>query len=333
MCQWTSSPCLPSTFLVSSNLKQDIGYPNNDSYDAYLPDERTSMVFGLGRVSGSAQALDDGHSSRVVNVALSHYVRDETRGSTVQCVFDMSTARWTRVPVPHANSNMQFNGVCRDITAAGILRIKVLSTASNVPPNSSAPSDSIAQPSRESSSAPPTHQSHPLSVAATSHSPTPFPFNMAPSAPMLYWHPFQQCPQHVSSASAPFMAPFPHSLPYSLPAQHIFPHPGSTTHSHYNSWGEYINPVDPLLQTTPETGSSLAPSDRLSDDDSAFNKSAANPYSYPMTQTPQYTSASQPSAPAKSANDNSPMSIANEGFFGSQPASQQSTSRAQPLSL
>ncbi|KAF8125552.1 hypothetical protein K438DRAFT_2150931 [Mycena galopus ATCC 62051] len=263
----------------------------------------------------------------------------------------MSTARWTRVPVPHANSNMQFNGVCRDITAAGILRIKVLSTASNVPPNSSAPSDSIAQPSRESSSAPVTPMKRrksspsppssvaadppvtPTSVAATSHSPTPFPFNMAPSVPMLYGHPFQQCPQHVSSASALFMAPFPHSLPYSLPAQHIFPHPGFATHSHYNSWGEYINPVDPLLQTTPETGSSLALSDRLSDDDSAFNKSAANPYSYPMTQTPQYTSASQPSAPAKSANDNSPMSIANEGFFGSQPASQQSTSRAQPLSL
>ncbi|KAF8187907.1 hypothetical protein K438DRAFT_2149969 [Mycena galopus ATCC 62051] len=277
--------------LVSSNLKQDIGYPNNDSYD---------------------------RRNKRLNSA-------------------------SRVPVPHANSNMQFNGVCRDITAAGILRIKVLSTALNVPPNSSAPSDSIAQPSRESSSAPVTPMKRrksspsppssvaadppvtPTSVAATSHSPTPFPFNMAPSGPMLYGHPFQQCPQHVSSASAPFMAPFPHSLPYSLPAQHIFPRPGFTTHSHYNSWGEYINPVDPLLQTAPETGSSLAPSDRPSDDDSAFNKSAANPYSYPMTQTP--------SAPAKSANDNSPMSVANEGFFGSQPASQQSTSRAQPLSL
>ncbi|KAF8200526.1 hypothetical protein K438DRAFT_1965988 [Mycena galopus ATCC 62051] len=104
---------------------------------------------------------------------------------------------------------------------------------------------------------------------------------MAPSAPMLYGHPFQQYPQHVSTASAPFMAPFPHSLPYSMPAQHMFPHPGFTTR------GEYITPVGPRLQIAPGNGSSLAPSDRPSDDDSAFNKSAANPYSYPMTQIPQ----------------------------------------------
>ncbi|KAF8214475.1 hypothetical protein K438DRAFT_1562513, partial [Mycena galopus ATCC 62051] len=68
---------------VTSNPLVIPGDPNNDSYD------RTSIVFGLGRVSGSPKALDDGHSSRVVNVTVSDYVRDETRASTVQYVIPL----------------------------------------------------------------------------------------------------------------------------------------------------------------------------------------------------------------------------------------------------
>jgi hypothetical protein len=63
-----------------------MSFLTNCPLKAHLPDERTSMVYGLGRVTGSPQTLDDGHSSRVVTVAVSDYVRDETRASTLQYV-------------------------------------------------------------------------------------------------------------------------------------------------------------------------------------------------------------------------------------------------------
>ncbi|KAJ7301082.1 hypothetical protein DFH08DRAFT_671426, partial [Mycena albidolilacea] len=157
---WTAQSTIivnpPHTFLNLDALTFVIipGDPNSDRYDAHLPDERTSMVYGLGRVTGSAQTLDDGHSSRVVTVAVPDYVRDETRVSTLQCVFDMSTACWTMVPIPRTNSGMQFYGICRDFTPAGVFRVKILSVALNVAANSSAPSAETQQPPRESTSAP-----------------------------------------------------------------------------------------------------------------------------------------------------------------------------------
>jgi hypothetical protein len=51
---------------------------------AHLPDKRMSMVYALGRVTGTPLTLDDGHSSRVVTVGVSDYVRDEIRASTLQ---------------------------------------------------------------------------------------------------------------------------------------------------------------------------------------------------------------------------------------------------------
>jgi hypothetical protein len=44
------------------------------------------MAYGVGRVSGSPQTLNDGHASRLITVALSDFVRGETKASTVQYV-------------------------------------------------------------------------------------------------------------------------------------------------------------------------------------------------------------------------------------------------------
>ncbi|KAJ7780442.1 hypothetical protein B0H14DRAFT_3164135 [Mycena olivaceomarginata] len=76
------------------------GDPSTDTYNDQLPDDSTSMVFGVGRVTGSPQILDDGHSSRLITLSLTDFVRGETKGSTIQCVFDLSTSRWTRAPTP-----------------------------------------------------------------------------------------------------------------------------------------------------------------------------------------------------------------------------------------
>ncbi|KAJ7860718.1 hypothetical protein B0H14DRAFT_2506271 [Mycena olivaceomarginata] len=45
-----------------------------------LPDDSTSMVFSVGRVTGSPQILNDGHSSRLITLSLADFVRGETKG-------------------------------------------------------------------------------------------------------------------------------------------------------------------------------------------------------------------------------------------------------------
>ncbi|KAJ7888255.1 hypothetical protein B0H13DRAFT_2533582 [Mycena leptocephala] len=112
------------------------------------------MVYGVGRVTGSPQTLDDGHGSRAVTVAVSDFVDGETKASTVQLIFDFSTARWTRAPVPQPNTAIQFYGVCRELSPTGILRLKVDSTALNISSNALAPSDDTSGSAGSTASAP-----------------------------------------------------------------------------------------------------------------------------------------------------------------------------------
>ncbi|KAJ7820840.1 hypothetical protein B0H14DRAFT_2173236, partial [Mycena olivaceomarginata] len=161
------------------------GNPESDTYNDHLPDEFTSMAYGVGRVSGSPQTLNDGHASRLITVALSDFVRGETKASTVQCVFDLSTARWTRAPTPQANTVMQFYGLCRDLSPEGTLRIKVDSTALNIGSNASTASDNtqtstnavsaLTSPSKRRKFDPPSPPSNPgpLLPASTSTSASP----------------------------------------------------------------------------------------------------------------------------------------------------------------
>ncbi|KAJ7793941.1 hypothetical protein B0H13DRAFT_2393520 [Mycena leptocephala] len=106
------------------------------------------------RVTGSPQTLDDGHGSRAVTVAVSDFVHGETKASTVQLIFDFSTARWTRAPVPQPNTAIQFYGVCRELSPTGILRLKVDSTALNISSNALAPSDDTSDSAGSTASAP-----------------------------------------------------------------------------------------------------------------------------------------------------------------------------------
>ncbi|KAJ7796493.1 hypothetical protein B0H13DRAFT_1934573 [Mycena leptocephala] len=121
------------TFLVLS------GSPDSDTYNA-------SVVL--------PQTLDDGHGSRAVTIAVSDFVCGETKASTVQLIFDFSTARWTRAPVPQPNTAIQFYGLCRELSPTGILRLKVDSTALNFPSNALAPSDDTSGSAGSTASAP-----------------------------------------------------------------------------------------------------------------------------------------------------------------------------------
>ncbi|KAJ7768571.1 hypothetical protein B0H14DRAFT_3509642 [Mycena olivaceomarginata] len=223
-----------STFMVLP------GSPDSDTYNNHLPDEFTSMVYGLGHVSGSPQTLDDGHGSRAVTVAVSDFVRGETKASTVQCVFDFSTARWTRAPTPHANTTIQFYGLCRELSPTGTLRVKVDSAAFNISSNASATSDNTSGTTGSTMSAPVTPSkrrkfdppsppsvnssdspsgpsaSTPSSNPIASMSPVPDPSTGI--VPMHYSHLFKQYPQYMVPPTGAYVSPF-------LPQQGLYPMP------------------------------------------------------------------------------------------------------------
>jgi len=60
------------------------GNPSHNSYDDAVPNFRFPMVYGLGIVSRPHETLPDG--STAFTVALTEYVRDANRQSSVQCV-------------------------------------------------------------------------------------------------------------------------------------------------------------------------------------------------------------------------------------------------------
>jgi hypothetical protein len=103
---------------------------------------------------------------------------------------------------------------------------------------------------------------------------------------MFYSHPFQHYPQQTSNVSGPFMAPFLPPLLYSLAGHPMFSQPGFSSNAPFNSRGKYLSPtsIDScVLNSSADPSSSSAPG-RSNDEGSVFNKSASDPYNYPMTQ-------------------------------------------------
>ncbi|KAJ7881616.1 hypothetical protein B0H13DRAFT_2540432 [Mycena leptocephala] len=261
-------------------------------------------------VTGSPKTLDDGHGSRTVTVAVSDFVRGETRASTVQLIFDFSTAGWTRALVPQPNTAIQFYGLCCELSPTGILRLKVDSTALNISSNASAPSEDTSGSTGSTSTAPVTPSKRrkfdPLSPPPSVDSPnSPFASSTStPSAnvttsmasvpdpnarigPMHYSQLFQQYPQYMPPPTGAFLPPFlpPQGL-YSMPGYSNFQSP----YAPYNSRGEYTVPpsVDSRTSTSTRDSDSTdissasvpTPSTVPVQDNSAFNRSATNPYSY-----------------------------------------------------
>ncbi|KAF8143484.1 hypothetical protein K438DRAFT_1875824 [Mycena galopus ATCC 62051] len=337
------SPASNSIFLDALTFVVLPGNPSTDSYNDQLPDEFTSMAYGVGRVSGSPQVLDDGHASRVITVGVSDYVRGDTKASTVQCIFDLSTARWTRAPTPLANTVMQFYGLCRDLNPAGTLRIKVESTALNIGSNAPAPTDNTQTLTSTSSAPvtpakwrkfdPPSPSSGPgpspspsTSTSTPTHSPSKPVIGSVPAVPdvattggpMHYAQLFNQYPQYLPWAAPAFTPPFVPQHNLYTPGYSPYP-PPFPPYSPFNSKGEFVPTSidtrtfadaqtapstripDPATVTAPAVNSTSA----LVQEDSAFNRSAANPYSYPMTQM-QPTS-DPPIQPASSSSEATPI--------------------------
>jgi hypothetical protein len=111
---------------------------------------------------------------------------------------------------------------------------------------------------------------------------------------MHYSHPFQQYPQYMPPPTGAFVSPFlPQQGLYTMPGYSTFQPPFSPYLS-YNSRGEYIPPAS--LDSGPTPATQKSDSANISSasvgststipvpNNSAFIRSAANPYSYPMTQ-------------------------------------------------
>ncbi|KAJ6534920.1 hypothetical protein B0H19DRAFT_1080328 [Mycena capillaripes] len=275
---------LPSNTLTLDALTFIVlpGSPDSDTYNNQMNSHQCP------------QTLDDGHGSRAVTVAVLDFVRGETKASTVQCVFDFSTARWTRALSPHANTTIQFYGLCRELSPTGILRVKINAAAFNISSNASAPSDDTSESTGSTTSAPvipsKRRKFDPPSPPSVNGS-------NSPSAPSI-----SRPSSNIIASVTP--APDPGAVvSLFLPQQGLYNMPGYSTfqppfspYLPYNSRGEYIPSAS--LDSRPTAATQQSDSANISSapvgststvplpNNPTFNRSAANPYSYPMTQIP-----------------------------------------------
>ncbi|KAJ6524016.1 hypothetical protein B0H19DRAFT_1200832, partial [Mycena capillaripes] len=226
----------------------------------------TSFVFAIGHITGAAETLDDGHLSRAVLLRLVIMLAIETplplSGTAIflfntkvliffRAVYDLSTARFKSTPIPALNSCVEIYGACRELNPTGILCIKVESIVLNVGanPNASAPHRLQAASTPQTPETPEIHTTNWHSTG---------PYN-----PMGHYTPYFS---HYYGQPSPFpmTAQYP---PYFLSPQFLPDHKSSI----------------PKCRTD-DARQIGSPSARTSDQHSAFLKSAADPYAYPMTQ-------------------------------------------------
>ncbi|KAJ7891432.1 hypothetical protein B0H13DRAFT_2665833 [Mycena leptocephala] len=314
-------------FITTNTLTLDVmtffvlpGSPDSDTYNV--------SVVMVSRVTGSPQTLDEGHGSRAVTGAVSDFVCGETKASTVQLIFDFSTACWTRAPVPQPNTAIQFYGVCRELSPTGILRLKVDATALNISSNALAPPADTSGSAGSTASAPvmPSKRrkfdtmSPPPSVDSLDS-----PFASATSTPSANIT--------TSMVSVPDpnarIGPMHHSQLFQQYPQYMPPPTGysafQSPYAPYNSLGEYTLPpsVDSRASTSTldsdstdiSSASVASPLTVPVQDNSAFNWSAANPHSFPMTQIPPATNSST----ASTSQSNTPTSVQPFVFLGTGP--------------
>ncbi|KAJ7689854.1 hypothetical protein B0H17DRAFT_1134783 [Mycena rosella] len=208
-------------FLDVPNLIVMPGDPTSSTYDDHLPNENTAFTYGVGRISGGPQILDDGHSSRVVTVAVSDFVRGETRTSTIQ------------TPVPATNSMVQFYGACRDITSDGVLRIKLECIALNIGSTAQATSASqattssaLVTPAKHRKFDPPPSDTPAVDITPVSAVPTP-PATACPSdvsarigsSTHIPDNPFHLGPMHYNQLFQAYGQPYMQQPPALFPGQ------------------------------------------------------------------------------------------------------------------
>ncbi|KAJ7883658.1 hypothetical protein B0H14DRAFT_3747132 [Mycena olivaceomarginata] len=232
-----------------------------------LPDQFTSMPYAVGRVSGGPQILDGDHSSRVVTVGVVDYVCGDTKASAVHQPYSISVPTCLLLPTT--------------VEVQPALRLLQLPLRNgekfDYPSPSSAPG-----PSTSVSMATFTSSHSYLSTAIMS---VPDPISMGDP---MYYHPqyFTGIPPALGfpAQSLPDTGLFSIQVafPWLLPLQvkgivwsDFRRYANRASNSNFGSSQCYNN----------RHQLDLRPPARVQDN-SAFDRSAANTYSYPMTQIP-----------------------------------------------
>jgi hypothetical protein len=139
------------------------GDPSSEAYEAFFPENDPTDVILHGVVASSTTEQTDG--SKTFSLTVSDYVRDNTRTSTISCVFKSShntfpplltcysftscvipnTPRWTRAPLPSLASSIQIQGICSKLTSNNNLEVIVdnIMYSTTAPSTTSLPTDSL----------------------------------------------------------------------------------------------------------------------------------------------------------------------------------------------
>lgn len=117
--------------LDASHIFPFPGDPSSREYDENLPNCHAPYVTGVGHVPFHHEVLSE-NGSKAFNVICSEYVRDGTKTSTIQCVYDGSTPRWNNTPTPNVNSTIHFVGILSDMSQTGTLRVNLENIALNI---------------------------------------------------------------------------------------------------------------------------------------------------------------------------------------------------------
>ncbi|KAJ7270321.1 hypothetical protein C8J57DRAFT_1508351 [Mycena rebaudengoi] len=278
------------------------GDPTQDSYDDHVPDQLPAWVYGIGHVTGEQLTLNDGKNSRVFPVTVGDFVQKSVQTFIVECVYDASSPRWQRTPVLNNRSCVQFMGSCRGLpTSSGRLLINVENVCLNVGPiggmstststsvSTFTPSDSSSTPKKRKINPYPTNMDQPSPAPSMGVTTTPQPAILSSTIGTTDDHyPAPTTPSSVTTLQSPFASPAqdPRFDPqYQAYLQHFNPanQPQFVTPS--ASPSQYRPPAFPTPESPP-----LSPT--VSANTSAYLRSAANPYAYPMT---------QPTSPASAA--------------------------------
>ncbi|KAJ7813030.1 hypothetical protein B0H14DRAFT_2605345 [Mycena olivaceomarginata] len=232
------------------------GDPSSDVYNNQLPDQFTSIEYSVGHVSGVPQILDDGHSSRVITVGVMDYVRGDTKASAVQSSQPYLISVPTRVLLPTTvEAQPAFRLLQLPLRNGGHSSIHRLLRPRALPHLFPRPRPLFSH-----------------SYLGTVIASVPPVLDPISTGDPMYYH-----PQYFAGIPPALGLPA-QSLPdaglFSIPVAFPWFTPLTTTQI-----------SDPVNVTTTATNLSSAPPARVQDN-SAFNRSAANTYSYRIPQIP-----------------------------------------------
>ncbi|RXW13238.1 hypothetical protein EST38_g12615 [Candolleomyces aberdarensis] len=168
----------PNTALLDSiYISPFPGNPLDPSYSLNVPQFRNPVFFAVGNVTSPAQPLPDGQS-RLFEISIPDYVRDQVQPSSLQCVLDRRP-RWANTPSPHPASCVGLIGLCHSLSPAGQICVTLDHIALNARPH-----DGFSQPVNIPTGAAPSNKTFSAVVPLDTAAPVDLTAAFGPSSPV-----------------------------------------------------------------------------------------------------------------------------------------------------